>query len=404
MSVQIQKMMLEEIANSIDIPESAYERAEKRYKILGDWFGRKEAKCFGFAPHIYPQGSFRLGTVVRPLNEKDEYDLDVGCRLQEGISKATYTQKRLKLLVGADLEEYRKAFKIENVLKEHHRCWRLQYADEMSFHMDVVPSIPEEDQRRQLLRETMMRAGSSDVLAQAVIGLAGAITDNRSPNYELISVDWRISNSEGYAKWFESRMSLAKELLERRLFEAKLAKIDELPARKWKSPLQRCVQILKRHRDIMFEHNSDGKPISIIITTLAAQAYLGEVDVEVALAKILSRMGDFVCQEAPRVPNPVNPEEDFADKWPTEDGRRLHLKENFEEWLNRAKADFNALGSSDKPEFLNEQAISKFGARLNMGEVQRKIAATVNVITTSKGLTDQVPKKPVDIRGGGRFG
>ena len=270
--------------------------------------------------------------------------------------------------------------------------------------MDVVPSIPEEDQRRQLLRETMMRAGSSDVLAQAVIGLAGAITDNRSPNYELISVDWRISNSEGYAKWFESRMSLAKELLERRLFEAKLAKIDELPARKWKSPLQRCVQILKRHRDIMFEHNSDGKPISIIITTLAAQAYLGEVDVEVALAKILSRMGDFVCQEAPRVPNPVNPEEDFADKWPTEDGRRLHLKENFEEWLNRAKADFNALGSSDKPEFLNEQAISKFGARLNMGEVQRKIAATVNVITTSKGLTDQVPKKPVDIRGGGRFG
>ncbi len=77
MSVQIQKMMVEEIANSIDIPESAYERAEKRYKVLGDWFDRKEAKCFGFAPHIYPQGSFRLGTVVRPLNEKDEYDLDV---------------------------------------------------------------------------------------------------------------------------------------------------------------------------------------------------------------------------------------------------------------------------------------------------------------------------------------
>lgn len=404
MSVQIQKMMIEEIVHSIDIPESAYERAEKRYKILGDWFSREEAKCFDFAPHIYSQGSFRLGTVVRPLDEKDEYDLDVGCRLQQNVSKSTYTQKRLKLLVGSDLEEYRKAYNIDNVLEEKHRCWRLQYADEMSFHMDVVPSIPEEAQRRQLLLETMVRAGSNNVLAQAVAGLAGAITDNRLPNYELISQDWRVSNSEGYAKWFESRMSLAKELLERRLFEAKLSKIDELPARKWKSPLQRCIQILKRHRDIMFQHDSDGKPISIIITTLAAQSYQGEADVEIALGNILSRMGSFVRREVPRVPNPVNPEEDFADKWPTEEGRRLQLERNFERWLDRAKADFNALGSSDKPEFLNEQAESKFGIKLNMGEVQRKIAATVNIITSGKGLAGQVPKNPVDIRGGGRFG
>ena len=92
----------------------------------------------------------------------------------------------------------------------------------------------------------------------------------------LISADWHISNSEGYAIWFESRMKLAMALLEKRVFEVKLSKVDEIPVRKWKSFLQRCMQILKRHWDIMFEHNPDGKPISIIIITLVAAAYQGE--------------------------------------------------------------------------------------------------------------------------------
>lgn len=43
------------------------------------------------------------------------------------------------------------------------------------------------------------------------------------------------------------------------------------------SILQRIVQILKRHRDIMFNGDED-KPISIIITTLASRAYRGETN------------------------------------------------------------------------------------------------------------------------------
>jgi hypothetical protein len=75
-----------QIASTIDIPESAYGKAEKRYKDLADWFGRPECQCAKYDPHIYPQGSFRLGTVVRPLNEDDRYDLDFGCRLAEDIT------------------------------------------------------------------------------------------------------------------------------------------------------------------------------------------------------------------------------------------------------------------------------------------------------------------------------
>src|SRR5689334_13427307 len=121
MSDNKRSLILGAIGESIDIPDSAYEKAEARYKDLGEWFGRPEARCHPFDPHIYPQGSFRLGTVIRPVDEDGEYDLDLGCRLRVGISKATHTQKQLKELVGKDLEAYRLARNIDEKTEEKHR-------------------------------------------------------------------------------------------------------------------------------------------------------------------------------------------------------------------------------------------------------------------------------------------
>ena len=97
-------LLIEEVAGPIDIPASAHEKAEARYKDLGEWIGRKEARCHDFDPHIYSQGSFRLGTVIRPVDDDGEYDLDMGCRLRVGVTKKTHTQQQLKDLVGIDLE------------------------------------------------------------------------------------------------------------------------------------------------------------------------------------------------------------------------------------------------------------------------------------------------------------
>lgn len=61
----------------------------------------------------------------------------------------------------------------------------------------------------------------------------------------------------------------------------------------------------------------------------------------VAMSKILDRIPQFVMQEKPFVANPVNPAEDFADRW-SEDTR---LRDNFWYWYNQARADFASLGS-----------------------------------------------------------
>jgi Cyclic GMP-AMP synthase DncV-like, nucleotidyltransferase domain len=381
MNDAINNRIIEEIATTIDVPDSAYETAEKRYLDLGSWLGRRESNCSAFNPHIYSQGSFRLGTVIRPLDDKTAYDLDLACNLEYGISKDTFTQEQLKSLVGLDVESYRVGRGILEPKEESHRCWRLVYADQLNFHLDIVPCIPEGADRRRLIEAAILKAGSIEGLAQEVANLTVSITDDRHIRYRTVTGDWNVSNPEGYARWFESRMMLATAVLEKRLIEAKAAKIDDLPTFRWKTPLQRCVQVLKRHRDIMFAENPDSKPISIIITTLSARAYRGESDLGEAMRSSLTQMDSLINTKSPRVPNPVNPSEDFADKWATAEGRAKKLEENFRAWLTQAKADFEVIGTSNDTKFLSEQAMQKFGSRLNPNDLSEKLGFALPVIT-----------------------
>jgi len=90
-------------------------------------------------------------------------------------------------------------------------------------------------------------------------------------------------------------------------------------------------------------------------------------------------MGSLVSPSAPRVLNPVNPAEDFADKWGTAEGRRLGLERNFWQWLEQAKADFETITTSGDKDFIAEQASRKFGANLD-------VRALAGIIGTASGI------------------
>jgi hypothetical protein len=360
------------ISETIDIPDSAYEKAIARAKDLESWV-QSGSESAQFDPEISVQGSFRLGTVNRPLKEDDEYDLDLSWLLRNGYSKGQHSQADFKALVGRDIEAYRRLRRIETAREEKNRCWRLHYKDDLRFHLDGVPCLPELGENLSLAALAMQRQGLSGPLSRLVAEHGVNVTDRTASNYRVISPDWLVSNPEGYARWFESRMRQATALLESRVREARVASIDDLPAYRWKTPVQHCVQLLKRHRDVMFDALPDAKPISIIITTLAARAYRGEADVAAAMTQILLNLDAFVNSSAPRVPNPVNPDEDFADKWATVDGRRLQLEENFERWVAQAKADFAKITTSGDPAFITEQARARFRAPVDTAEIERRL-------------------------------
>jgi hypothetical protein len=359
--------IIEAIVDSLEIPSSSYEKAQDRYNDLGKWFC--DGKLKENKPRIYAQGSFRLGTVIRPLHEGESFDLDVGCRLELGISKSTHSQKQLKDLIGVELEAYKKARRIEKEIEEKHRCWCLEYSDQLSFSEDIVPSIPEETVGRALIAAAMVRNGVNHDFATSVANHAGSITDNRRPNYSFVDSDWLISNSEGYALWFESRMEIETGFQERLRNMALQAKVEKLPVWRWKTPLQKAIQLLKRHRDSMFISNPECKPISIIITTLAAYAYQGEQDLASALERILKDMDSYISPTIPRVPNPVNQDEDFADKWYRTDCREYMLEDNFKQWLTQARSDFKNLEALYSEERVQKFAQEKFKVRIPQSEM-----------------------------------
>jgi hypothetical protein len=199
--------------------------------------------------------------------------------------------------------------------------------------MDILPAIPDDD----AFKAALVAAGVPWEFARHAL----AITDKRHPEYSQVSNRWPRSNPKGFAEWFEGRMrTVAVPRMERLVSEARYASVEQVPSYEWKTPLQRSIQLLKRHRDVMFRDNADSKPISMVITTLSARAYDGEHDLHEALCALVRQMPGLVRKSRPRVPNPVDPAEDFADKWAS----NRHLEESFWAWHAQVSADIEILG------------------------------------------------------------
>jgi hypothetical protein len=361
--------LLEAMIELLDIPESYYELAKERARSLEAWLRRDGSSVARFNPDVFPQGSFRYGTVIRPLLDGDFYDLDLVCALD--LSKADVTQKEVKELLGKEIKAYAEAKQFNDPAEEKNRCWRLNYADDVSFHMDILPSVPE-DQR------TIVAITGQGVPA-ALAEHAVAITDRCHPRYAVIDPGWFSSNPRGIAYWFEGRARPAARARIAKLVENRLyASIDEVPPYEWKTTLQRSIQVLKRHRDVMFKDDRDLAPISMIITTLSAHAYGGESDLYGALWGILERMPEFVRPVRPRIPNPVNPAEDFADRWSPDQP----YEDNFWLWHSQAKSDLSQLGRLVEDSGLPNEVRRRF--RLDLTDSQLR--------SIQDGLTPSPPR------------
>jgi hypothetical protein len=325
-------ILLDTILDVLDIPRSYHEKAAARHNSLGAWLCRPESAVAAFKPHVSAQGSFRLGTVIRPLFATEEYDLDNVTVLT--IPKTAMTQREVKELYGSEIKAYARAHGMNAPVEEKDRCWRLQYADEVNFHLDTLPCIVEE----QAVIERLVSLGVPLHLAKRAI----AITDRRHPQYNEITKALLSSNPRGFAAWFGDvarphALSRMRQLVAARMY----ASVDKVPSYEWKTPLQRSIQIQKRHRDVMFRDEPELKPISMIITNLSAQAYGGEQDVLSTLQTIVSKMPDYVRSTRPRVPNPADPAEDYADKW----SKDRRLEENFWKWHAQFAADVAKLSA-----------------------------------------------------------
>lgn len=308
------------LGQELEMPASRYQEAEKRYKSVSDWL-HECSVLKKFNPTMFAQGSFALGTTVRPLHG-DEYDLDFIGHLQYA-HPSTYTQQQIYDLFLQRLKAHET---YENMVEMMKRCVRVRYANE--FHLDITPAV-----------------------SNPACKLGGLFVPDRKLNI------WKDSNPKGYAKWFtdiallKPRFSeLTKSFSEGR--HVALGSTEAVPAQNAaRGVLRRAVQVMKRHRDTYQEKHpklAAYAPISIIITTLAAHAYelavgLGEYDSEFDLMHaVINLMPQYIEGPDSRgiytVKNPTNAGENFADKW---QDPKYHLV--FTEWHRAVQHDLMTL-------------------------------------------------------------
>ena len=304
--------LYERIVKTIDISNEMFDVAEKEYTDLGNWIDQATPQ---YKILIYSQGSFALGTVIKPIEDSEDYDLDLVCEFEQqyGLSARALKCEVVKPL----LERYKKT---KSDIENKRRCWHVEYEDIPNFHMDIIPAVN--------------RRSHID------------ITDH---NEETDTYDYIGSNPLGYIEWFKNKKAERRKiLLENYCLEHSAtlkcsADIDEIKEYHLKTPLQKAIQILKRHRDIMFKDDTKHlKPISIIITTIAAELYRNEDNIVDTLTNILENAEAYIkknmIDSKYHIDNPTytgTEKENFADKW----NEHPERADAFFKWLKKAKTD-----------------------------------------------------------------
>lgn len=302
--------VVEELTKKLDIPDNIYNEATEKYIEVANFLGESENPLLQDV-EIYPQGSIRLKTVVRP-NGVEEFDIDLVIHLPNASKE--HSSEYIYNIIGDRLKEEESPYK--NICEPKNRCWTLNFKSQ--FHMDITPAIA----------NPFVSAEEFEYTDTAEL----------VPDKKLSK--WKDSNPRGFAQWFDDISQKMPIFVIRKAkgFDTQISAesimesftIEDIPDNnEYKGLLRRSVQLLKKNRDYYFSERkpdySDFKPISIVITTLAAKSYRRIIDERIEyscpfemMKDIVKGMGSFIKVENQyKVVNPTNENENFAEKWNT---------------------------------------------------------------------------------------
>lgn len=340
-----------EIISQLDITPTMFKNAVSKYQSIAKYLENN-----GIEADMYPQGSFALGTVVRPNGRSAaaSYDLDFVCQLRvtrDDITAADLRKKVENILGNSDL--------YGGKLATCDKCITIEYADVggIGFSIDIVPAADETIVNKSRLRSKSKLPG--------LINTAIAIPKHCEKNY-----NWITNNPKGYRAWFDGInapfLAASRDQYRKRLFEenrAVYASVEEIPEELVRSPVQRVIQILKYHRDVYYSKIRNGdeiKPISAIISTLVARissSVSGATSVFDLLSYVLNEFATYSERQILteerftqlyqgknvigksngkwNIENPANPEDNLADQWNQDSSIPAH----FFNWARAVRTD-----------------------------------------------------------------
>jgi hypothetical protein len=281
-------LLLFDVCDNLQLSPTQHDKAEGRYHAIAKVICAESSPFWGWDSNLYSQGSMRLRTTVKPIDTP--HDLDLVCEFDvshEDVDPMILLDDMFKLFDEHGV--------YGGMVTKKNRCVRIEYKDE--FWLDILPSCRDD------------RNGGTCI---------------QVPDRDLRH--WKSSNPIAYADWFKngSRRIIVKFSDSRReliIAEATVEPLPALQATEEKTMLQLVVQLLKRWRDVHYA-NAEYPPISIVLTTLAADLYTREQSISTALLQVLDGIVARLDAAHARgrrleVLNPVHPQEDFSERWDT---------------------------------------------------------------------------------------
>ena len=196
--------MYRKIAAEIEISPTEADKAKESYEAVGKFLNNNIKQ---YDIRVFPQGSFRLGTVIKPISDKDEYDIDLVATIDNKFTSA----KELKNIVGDVLKA---SDRYSKKIEEGKRCWTIEYAESANYHMDILPT---------------MRSNTYSDTKELIM------THKEDENSEY---EFKQTNPEAYYDWFLKRMEEEKKKLTEDYAIRNKLEIVDVPEYKIKTTLQ----------------------------------------------------------------------------------------------------------------------------------------------------------------------
>lgn len=363
--------IVRDVAEQREMPDYKRSHAEDKYTAVSTWLDNSpdDDPLSTIPIKIYTIGSFLSSTPVKPQSG-DEFDVDMAGELQ--LDYRQYPDPR----AAVDIFEkrLRKNKKYDEIAERKTRVIRLNYAGD--FYLDFMPCFP-----------TYLGDSSSTAIK---------IPHKVSEGLYI----YKDSDPLGLNRWFEQQCAI-RRLTKMALDERIQNDISPFPEHQNnKPPLKLALQMLKNARNLFFVNDDEGKKDvkTVILQVLLARNYNGEQNVFLILLDAVNRMyGDFYLTLNPVIENPINPKEDFAEKWRS-DPERLAVKK-FQSFLLHCRellleADSAPLGLASSLEPLKklfgsneiDRAINRIGESVTSGSRKGKVGVTAAGAITSSSV------------------
>jgi hypothetical protein len=368
-------------AHQMSLSEAQYALICERYEQLQGILAAATNPLLREA-HIFVQGSMRLKTTIKPAPgaEGAMATIDADAVVWLPHAQGASAQDVLKAIE----DRFRAGTRVTAPIEQLRRGIRIIYSDENpGFHIDITPA----------------RCVPGNGAGRGEGGL-------QVPDREL---GWKASSPLPYANWLSAaadqdiRLANLTELAKRQVVFAEASQ-DPLPDYEDytdANPLRATIKLIKRHRDEWaIRHDKEAtRPISAVLTTLAAAAY-AEVAAESrlrpyrpieAIMAIVDRMPNFISHGTAgyEVCNPTDPGENFAEKWNRPGREGEGYRAAFSHWHAEARDDVRLglrdLGSTTA---FTEAMSERFGvSRVLVETVARELPGNWTLPGRAAGVT-----------------